>query len=379
METEACLGRGQIECVDSSQPNFSYERYDGSAHQIDVPEADRKNIFHLIFTTLLDSGKGVLGALDDISAVGHRVVHGGSFFSESEVITPPVELAIQKCIPLAPLHNPYNLQGIRVCRELLPTVPHVAVFDTAFHQTMPDYTYVYPLPYRLHQEYGIRRYGFHGISHRYVSKRAAEIMETPLDTLKLISCHLGNGCSVTAIDGCKSLDTSMGFTPLEGLMMGTRCGDIDPAIVFHLYDHYGLSIREINQMLNRESGLLGVSGVSADMRDLFPAVFEGNQQASLAVKMFCYRASQYIGSYVATLGCLDVLIFTAGIGENVPQIRAEICAKLGFMGIHLDEEENREPGIEKAIHSEDSLVKIFVIPTNEELMIARDTVELVNC
>ena len=378
MEREECLGKGQLERLDLPCPNLSYERHDGTTYQIDVPQVDYGRTFHLILQTLLDAKKGILSTHDDIAAVGHRVVHGGSYFSESTVITPEVEAAIHKCIPLAPRHNPYNLQGIQACREMLPAVAHVAVFDTAFHQTMPDYAYMYPIPYRLHEECGIRRYGFHGTSHRYVSEQAAEIMKRPLETLKLISCHLGNGCSVTAIDKGNSVDTSMGLTPLEGLMMGTRCGDIDPAIVFHLSENHDMRIDEISQMLNRESGLLGISGISADVRDLFGTISEGNQQAMLALKMFCYRASQYIGRYIAALGGLDALIFTAGIGENAPQIRAEICEKLGFMGIHLDEERNADSGVEKSVHGANSPVQILVIPTNEELMIARDTLGFVN-
>jgi acetate kinase len=260
---------------------------------------------------------------------------------------------------------------------VLPNAAHAAVFDTAFHQTMPNYAYMYALPRSLYEQYGIRRYGFHGTSHRYVSMRAAEILGRPLTSLKLITCHLGNGCSITAIDRGKSVDTSMGLTPLEGLMMGTRSGDIDPAIIFHLIEERQMSADAINQILNRESGLLGVSGVASDVRDLFRAVSEGNPQATLALKMFSYRVKQYIGRYAAVLGGLDALIFTAGIGENAPSIRATICEDLGFLGVHLDEKQNQSNEVEKAIHGKDAPVKLLVVPTNEELMIARDTLHLI--
>ena len=377
MMDEVCLAKGQIDRLGSPSPNLFYERRDSVTHQTSVPPMEYEAVFPSIFETLLDAEKGVLENLNDIVAVGHRVVHGGSRFAESVLITPEVETAINQCVPLAPLHNPYNLGGIRACRQALPNAAHVAVFDTAFHQTIPDYAYMYALPHSLYEQYGIRRYGFHGTSHRYVSMRAAEILGRPLTSLKLITCHLGNGCSITAVDRGKSVDTSMGLTPLEGLMMGTRCGDIDPAIIFHLMEEGQMSADTINQMLNRESGLLGVSGVASDVRDLFQAVSEGNPQAALALKMFSYRVRQYIGKYAAVLGGLDALIFTAGIGENAPSIRATTCENLGFLGIHLDEEKNQSNEAEKAIHRKDTDVKLLVVPTNEELMIARDTLRLI--
>ena len=377
MTEEVCLARGQIDRLGSPSPNLSYERRDNVIHQTSIPPMEHEAVFPSIFETLLDAEKGVLGNLNDIVAVGHRVVHGGSRFAESALITPEVETAINQCVPLAPLHNPYNLGGIRACRQVLPNAAHIAVFDTAFHQTMPDYAYMYALPRSLYEQYDIRRYGFHGTSHRYVSMRAAEILRRPLTSLKLITCHLGNGCSITAVDRGKSVDTSMGLTPLEGLMMGTRCGDIDPAIIFHLMEEGQMSADTINQMFNRESGLLGVSGVASDVRDLFQAVSEGNPQAALALKMFSYRVRQYIGKYAAVLGGLDALIFTAGIGENAPSIRAAICENLRFLGIHLDVEKNQSSEVEKVIHREDAPVKLLVIPTNEELMIARDTLRLI--
>ena len=377
MTDEVCLAKGQIDRLGSPSPNLSYERHDNVTYQTDVPPMEYESVFHSIFATLLDTKKGILQNLNDIAAVGHRVVHGGSRFAESALITSEVETAINQCVPLAPLHNPYNLGGIRACRQTLPNAVHVAVFDTAFHQTMPDYAYMYALPYSLYEQHGIRRYGFHGTSHRYVSRRAAEILGCPLTSLKLITCHLGNGCSITAVDQGKSVDTSMGLTPLEGLMMGTRSGDIDPAIIFHLMDEGGMSADAINQILNRESGLLGVSAVASDVRDLFKAVSEGNPQAALALKMFAYRVRQYIGKYAAVLGGLDALIFTAGIGENAPSIRASICENLDFLGVHLDEEKNQSSEVEKLIHQEDAAVKLLVVPTNEELMIARDTLRLI--
>ena len=377
MMDEVCLAKGQIDRLGSPSPNLFYQRRDSVTHQTSVPPMEYEAVFPSIFETLLDAEKGVLENLNDIVAVGHRVVHGGSRFAESVLITPEVETAINQCVPLAPLHNPYNLGGIRACRQALPNAAHVAVFDTAFHQTIPDHAYMYALPHSLYEQYGIRRYGFHGTSHRYVSMRAAEILGRPLASLKMITCHLGNGCSITAVDRGKSVDTSMGLTPLEGLMMGTRCGDIDPAIIFHLMEEGQMSADTINQMLNRESGLLGVSGVASDVRDLFQAVSEGNPQAALALKMFSYRVRQYIGKYAAVLGGLDALIFTAGIGENAPSIRATTCENLGFLGIHLDEEKNQSNEAEKAIHRKDTAVKLLVVPTNEELMIARDTLRLI--
>ena len=377
MTDEVCLAKGQVDRLGSPSPNLFYERHDGTTHQTNVPPMDYEAVFPLIFEILLDAEKGILQNPSGIVAVGHRVVHGGNRFAESVLITSEVETAIDQCVPLAPLHNPYNLGGIRACRQALPDAAHVAVFDTAFHQTMPDYAYMYALPYSHYEQHGIRRYGFHGTSHRYVSTRAAEILGCPLTSLKLITCHLGNGCSITAIDQGKSVDTSMGLTPLEGLMMGTRCGDIDPAIIFHLIEEGQMSADAINQMLNRESGLLGVSGIASDVRDLFQAVAEGNSQAVLALNMFSYRVRQYIGKYAAVLGGLDALIFTAGIGENAPSIRTTICENLDFLGVHLDEEKNQASEIEKAIHREDAPVKLLVVPTNEELMIARDTLCLI--
>ena len=377
MTDEVCLAKGQVDRLGSSAPNLFYERHDSVTHQTNVPPMEYESVFDSIFAILLDTEKGVLQNLNDIAAVGHRVVHGGNRFAESALITPEIETAINQCVPLAPLHNPYNLGGIRACRQALLNAAHVAVFDTAFHQTMPDYAYMYALPYPLYEQHGIRRYGFHGTSHQYVSVRAAENLGRPLTSLKLITCHLGNGCSITAVDRGKSVDTSMGLTPLEGLMMGTRSGNIDPAIIFHLMDERKMSADTINQMLNRESGLLGISGVASDVRDLLRAVSGGNSQATLALQMFSYRVKQYIGKYAAVLGGLDALIFTAGIGENAPSIRATICENLEFLGVHLDEEKNQSGETEKVIHREDAPVKLLVVPTNEELMIARDTLRLI--
>ena len=378
MTDEVCLAKGQIDRLGSPSPNLLYERHDGVTYQTDVGPMEYEAVFPSIFEMLLDAEKGILQDLNDIAAVGHRVVHGGSRFAESALITAEVETAINQCVPLAPLHNPYNLGGIRACREALPNAAHVAVFDTAFHQTMPDYAYMYALPYSLYEQYDIRRYGFHGTSHQYVSMRAAEILGRPLTSLKLITCHLGNGCSITAVNQGKSVDTSMGLTPLEGLMMGTRCGDIDPAIIFHLMEEGQIPTDKINQTLNRESGLLGISGVASDVRDLFRAVSEGNPQAALALQMFSYRVKQYIGKYAAVLDGLDALIFTGGIGENATSIRTAICENLGFLGIHLDKKKNQSGESTKAIHQENAPVKLLVIPTNEELMIARDTLRLIS-
>jgi acetate kinase len=320
----------------------------------------------------------VVRDLSEVSAVGHRTVHGGDTFFESTVIDESVIEKLEECIPLAPLHNPPNLLGIREAKRLLPDIPHVAVFDTSFHQTIPPRAYLYALPYEYYENFKIRRYGFHGTSCRYVSQKAAcEILRRPLEQLKMIICHLGNGVTVAAIDRGKSVDTSMGFTPLEGLMMGTRCGDIDPGVVFYLHRRLGLSIDRIDDLLNKESGLLGVSGVSNDMRVVLERAENGDARCQLAVDVFTYRVRKYIGAYSAALGGLDALVFTAGIGENSWKIRAMVCEGLEFLGIELDEEKNRlSIGIPSIISREGSKVSVLVVPTSEERMIIQDTIRL---
>ncbi|MCK4533769.1 acetate kinase [bacterium] len=332
----------------------------------------------LIINTLIHSDYGVVSDTSEISAVGHRVVHGGEKFASSVLINSDVRQDIRDCIELAPLHNPHNLRGIKACEMLLSGIPQVAVFDTAFHQTMPKWAYIYGLPYLLYQKYDIRRYGFHGTSHRYVSERVSALIGQPIEELKIITCHLGNGCSIAAIEKGKSVDTSMGFTPLEGLVMGTRCGNIDPTVVFHLIGREGLSLGEVVTLLNKQSGLYGISGVSNDMREILQEIKENNSRASLALEIFCYQIRKYIASYAGVLNGADVIVFTAGIGENVPLVRQKCCEKLAFMGVNIDEEKNDAAiGKESIISRQSSKVKVFCIPTNEELIIARDTKKIV--
>ncbi|AVX20939.1 MULTISPECIES: acetate/propionate family kinase [Carboxydocella] len=312
--------------------------------------------------------------LGEIKAVGHRVVHGGEKFSASTVIDAEVLKAIEECVELAPLHNPPNIIGIKACQALLPGVPQVAVFDTAFHQTMPPKAYIYSLPYEYYEKYRIRRYGFHGTSHRYVAQRAAQLLGKPLDQLKLITCHLGNGASITAIDGGKSVATSMGFTPLEGLTMGTRSGDIDPAIVSYIMEKENLTAEQVTGILNKKSGVLGISGVSSDFRDLEAAAARGHERARLALEIFCYDVKKYIGAYLAVLNGVDAIVFTAGLGENSSVVREMVCRDLEALGIAIDAEKNQVRGQEADISAPSARVKVLVVPTNEELMIARDTV-----
>ena len=330
-----------------------------------------------VLNALVDEKNGVIGSMKEIDAVGHRVVHGGEKFAKSVVITDEVMQAIEECNPLAPLHNPANIIGIKACQELMPGVPMVAVFDTAFHQTMPPVAYTYAIPYEYYEKDKVRRYGFHGTSHKYVSQRAADMLGKPIEQLKLISCHLGNGSSVTAIEGGKSVDTSMGFTPLAGLPMGTRSGDIDAGILEYLMNKYGMDITEMLTILNKKSGVMGVSGVSSDFRDLEEAFEQGNERAGLAVDMFNYGVKKLIGAYAAAMGGVDAIIFTAGVGENSASQRMAIASGLEFMGVKMDEDANKVRGEERVISAPDSKVTVLLIPTNEELMIAMDTEALV--
>ena len=330
-----------------------------------------------VLNALVDEKNGVIGSMKEIDAVGHRVVHGGEKFAKSVVITDEVMQTIEECNPLAPLHNPANIIGIKACQELMPGVPMVAVFDTAFHQTMPPVAYTYALPYEYYEKDKVRRYGFHGTSHKYVSQRAADMLGKPIEQLKLISCHLGNGSSVTAIDGGKSVDTSMGFTPLAGLPMGTRSGDIDAGILEYLMNKYGYSIGEMLNILNKKSGVQGVSGVSSDFRDLEQAAEKDHHRATVALEIFEYRVRKMIAEYAAAMGGVDVVVFTAGVGENAPETRAHILHGLEFMGITCDPEKNNCRGKEQIISRDGAPVTVMVVPTNEELMIAQDTMELV--
>ncbi len=347
------------------------------AHDIARPIADHEQGLKLIVEVLTDPARGGVDDVSRIGAVGHRVVHGGEAFSETVIIDDAVEQAIDENCALAPLHNPPNLMGIRVARRLFPGVPQVAVFDTAFHQTMPRHAYLYPIPYDLYETLKVRRYGFHGTSHRYVTARAAALLGREVETTNVITCHLGNGCSMAAVLGGRSVDTTMGLTPLEGLMMGTRSGDIDPAIVAFLHNTRGLSVAEIDKLLNKQSGLLGVSGVSNDVRSLLDAEAEGDTRAGLALDMYCYRVRKYIGAYTAVLGTVHAVVFTAGVGENSAVIRARILKGLGPLGYELDSGKNDQAvGVEADVATSDSSSRILVVPTNEELMIARDTFRL---
>ena len=349
--------------------------------KFDIAMPTHKEAIQSVINILLDPEKGVISSMSEIDAVGHRVVHGGEFFSDSVIITEKVLKAIEDCVPLAPLHNPPNLTGIQACREVMgPDVPMVAVFDTAFHQTMPQSHYMYAIPYEYYEKYKIRRYGFHGTSHKYVSQQAAEMLGRPLEELRLITCHLGNGSSICAINGGKSFDTSMGFTPLEGLMMGTRSGSIDPAIVTYLMRREHKSFDEMDAILNKESGILGVSGVSADMRDVLAAAAAGNELADLAIDMYVYRIQKAIGGYYAAMTRTDAVVMTAGIGENSAELRERIFAGLAHMGMILDRERNHvvgQIGVNRIISIDDSPIKICVVTTDEEVRIARETDNLV--
>ena len=339
----------------------------------DVAMPTHSEAIQTVLHALVDEKNGVISSMKEIDAVGHRVVHGGEKFAQSVLITDEVMAAIEECNPLAPLHNPANIIGIKACQELMPGTPMVAVFDTAFHQTMPPVAYTYALPYEYYEKDKVRRYGFHGTSHKYVSQRAAAMLGKPIEELKLISCHLGNGSSITAIDGGKSVDTSMGFTPLAGLPMGTRSGDLDAGILEYLMHKHGYNIDEMLNVLNKKSGVLGISGVSSDFRDLESAAPQGNQRAQLALDVFDYSVKKFIGSYAAAMGGVDAIIFTAGVGENGPDTRANVVSGLEFMGVKIDPEKNNTRGKEVDVATDDSKVRILVIPTNEELMIAMDT------
>lgn len=371
METEKVLAKGLCERVGTKESFHTYAN-DDSERTDTIYLPDHREAVKAVLDTLVHPEYGVISSLAEIKAIGHRVVHGGDYFAQSVAINDEVIKRIDECCKLAPLHNPAGLAGIRACVELMPTTLQVAVFDTAFHQTMPPNAFMYALPYEHYEEHKIRRYGFHGTSHRYVAERAAAFLETPADNLKLITCHLGNGCSITAVDGGRSVDTSMGFTPLEGLMMGTRCGDIDPAIVTYLIEDLQLSPAEVNTLMNKKSGLLGISGVSNDLRDVCDAAEEGNARAKLATEIYAYMARKYIGSYAFALGGLDAVVFTAGVGENSALMRKMILEGLEPFGIELDEARNAVRGADRTISTDSSRVKVMVIPTNEELMIAKD-------
>ncbi len=377
MSDESVLANGLVERIGIDGSRLKHQAHDDDKVTIEVPMKDHKEALHQVLAALTDKNHGAIESLDAINAVGHRVVHAGEKYAESVKIDDDVIAALEACIPLAPLHNPPNLTGIKAMQELLPSLPMVAVFDTAFHQTMPPEAYVYALPYEYYEKHSVRRYGFHGTSHRYVVDRAAKLMNKDLKDLKLISCHLGNGASVAAVDGGKVMDTSMGFTPLEGLVMGTRCGDMDPAITTFLMENEDLDIKALDTVMNKKSGVLGISGVSSDFRDIEGAASEGNQRAQLALDVFDRRVKKYVAAYAAILGGVDGVIFTAGLGENSASNRKSICEGLAFMGIEVDDQKNNVRGKDAIISKDNSKVTVMVIPTNEELMIARDTQKLV--
>lgn len=378
MNGELVLAKGLVERIGIEGSRIKHDTTGKERVTIEEPMKDHKRALELVLAAIVDKNHGAVGSMDEISAVGHRVVHGGEDFASSVIINDAVMDALNRNIELAPLHNPPNIMGIEACKELMPSVPMVGVFDTAFHQTIPAENYIYAIPYEYYEKYKIRRYGFHGTSHKYVSMRAAEILGRDIKDLNIVTCHLGNGSSVTAVQGGKSIDTSMGFTPLEGLAMGTRSGDIDPAIIPFIMDKEGLSFEEVNDMLNKKSGVLGISGISSDFRDLEIAAEEGNKRAELALKVFTNRVTKYIAAYAAQMCRIDVLVFTAGIGENSGLIREMVCEGLECMNIRIDKVLNNTRGQEAIVSKNLAGATIMVIPTNEELMIARDTLELVS-
>ncbi len=376
MTNEVLLCKGLVERIGMEGSVITHEKVGMDKFKLVVPMNDHKDAIGHVLEAVQSEEHGVVKSMDEIGAVGHRVVHAGEKYAHSVLITEKVIKALEECIELAPLHNPPNLAGIAACQALMPKTPMVAVFDTAFHQTMPPESYIYAIPYEYYQKHGIRRYGFHGTSHKYVAQRAADIMNCSLDDLKIITCHLGNGASVSAIKRGKCIDTSMGFTPLEGLVMGTRSGDIDPAIVTYIREKEGLEAGVANEILNKKSGVLGISGISSDFRDIEDAAAEGNERAQLALKVFAHKVRFYIGAYIAEMNGVDAIVFTAGLGENGIEMRDVICHDLGNLGIKLDLVKNKVRGKEMVISRDDSKVKVILIPTNEELMIARDTFEI---
>ncbi len=376
-ESEQVLAKGLCERI-GIDGRLKYTPAGGETEVTDAPMPTHKEAVQMVLDALVNEKTGALSDLSEIGAVGHRVVHGGERFTKSAVIDEEFIAGVEAVSDLAPLHNPANIIGIRACQALMPNVPQVGVFDTAFHQTMPEKAYMYGVDYGYYEKYQVRKYGFHGTSHSFVSKRAAEVVGKPLESLKTIVCHLGNGASICAVDGGKSVDTSMGLSPLEGLIMGTRSGDIDPSAVEYIANKEGLDFAGVMNVLNKKSGVEGISGVSSDFRDLCAAADEGNKRAQLALDMFSYRVAKYVGSYAAAMNGVDVIAFTAGIGENTPSVRSDVCGYLKFLGVEIDESVNEGVhGDEVKLSTDNSKVAVYVIPTNEELAIARETVALV--
>lgn len=383
MVDKAAVASGLVERIGLSEPVVTHKKGDEKfvfnatqQREYSGEVVDHKTAVAIVLKLLTDSTMGVVASMDEINAVGHRVVHGGERYASSVIITEEVMADLQACTELAPLHNPANIIGIRACQHFMPNTPMVTVFDTAFHQTMPEEAYIYALPYEVYEKYSVRRYGFHGTSHKYVANKAAELLGQELSSLKIITCHLGNGASVAAVKYGKSIDTSMGFTPLAGLTMGARCGDIDPSILAYLSHKMNLSIDELNDLMNKKSGVLGISGISSDFRDIENAAAEGNQRAQLALDIYTYNVKKYIGAYAAAMDGVDVIVFTAGLGENDKVTRANVINGLSFLGAQIDNELNDVRGKLRVISSDDSRVKVLLVPTNEELMIAEETLAL---
>ncbi|MEW6051436.1 MAG: acetate kinase [Candidatus Zixiibacteriota bacterium] len=378
MESQVALAKGLVSRIGMSESVLTHKPFDRPEVKVSAEILDHIVAVEYVVSILLSSNHGVIKDKNEINAIGHRVVHGGEEFTDSILITPELMSTLRQLIELAPLHNPHNIRGINACSKTLPNVPQVAVFDTAFHYQMPPFAYIYGIPYLFYKKYGIRRYGFHGTSHKYVSERAAKMLGRPLSELKIITCHLGNGASMAAVDRGVSVDTSMGFTPLEGLLMGTRSGDIDPAIILHIMAREELSLHEASTLLNKHSGLAGISGVSSDMREIISAAGSGNANAKLSLEVFCYRIRKYLGGYAAAMGGLDCIVFTAGVGENSPIVRQLSCQHLEFLGVLIDDTRNKAAiGKEVDISADGARVRVLSIPTNEELVIARDTQRIV--
>ena len=376
MNNNQVLASGGVERIGLDNAFIKVALPNGEKKQIMHDMPDHKEGVNFVFQMLLDKEIGALQSVEEIDAVGHRVVQGGDIYTESVVVTPQVEKDIEALCDLAPVHNPGHLRGIKAVDELMPNVPQVCVFDNAFHSTMPDYAYLYPIPYDLYEKYHVRRYGFHGTSHRYVSKRVCEFLGKDIKTQRIITCHIGNGASIAAVKYGECIDTSMGMTPLEGLMMGSRSGDIDAAAVTYLMEKLGKKPQEMSDFLNKKSGVLGITGISSDMREIENAALEGNERAQLALNMYNYRIKKYIGAYAAAMGGVDIIVWTAGVGENQTDTRIDACSDLEFLGIKIDAERNKARGQETIISTDDSKVTVCVIPTDEELVIARDTMRL---
>ncbi|WP_317423076.1 acetate kinase [uncultured Acidaminococcus sp.] len=376
MKDESVIAKGLVERIGIEGSVLTHTPAGKDKVRLESAIPDHVDGIKKVLAALVDPHHGVIKSMDEIDAVGHRVVHGGEIFNESVVITDEVLKQIEDLSDMAPLHQPANVSGIRACQKLMPNTPQVAVFDTAFHQTMPPVAYMFGVKYEEYKDYGIRKYGFHGTSHKYVSGVAAQLLKEDIKDTKIITCHLGNGSSITAVDGGKSVDTSMGFTPLDGVLMGTRTGSIDPAVVPVLMQKKGLDAAGVDKYMNKECGVLGVSGVSSDFRDLEDAAAKGNERAQLALDMFCYQVKRYIGAYAAAMGGVDAIVFTAGVGENDIHTRQQVCAGLEFLGVKLDADRNNVRGKVTEISAADSKVKVFLIPTNEELAIAQDTLRL---